>query len=239
MKIVKEGPLYLLDDRWWSPTDNEFLNNRMLDRVRASVCYPFAKPTNSIDDRIMDILDRDMVLIDVGATTGEYTIGASLMVKEVHSIEANPRKADCLRKNMQLHACNNVNVYNYAMSNVEGEIEIYDDDDRIFGGSVYTDGNPDQTFTVTAKTLDSFVDENDIKSNVLKLTVNGHEPEILLGAQKTLKQLKYIVIQSARYEEIIPYLEGFGYCLIKEIESCNHDLLQKTTKILLFERNYI
>ena len=237
MDIVQKGQIYLIDDRWYSPTNNKFLINRMLDRVRSSVSYAFAKPTNSIDDRFMDVLREDHVLIDIGATTGEYTVGASLRVSEVHSLEASPLKHECLEKNIQLHHLNNVTTYNYAVSDTSGELEIYDDNDRIFGGSVYSNGNSDQCFKVDAVTLDGFVKHHNISPDVLKLTVNGHEPEILKGATDTLKSLKYILFQSARHEEIVSYLQERGYEIVEERVSCKHDALNKITKIVLLRNS--
>lgn len=46
---------------------------------------------------------------------------------------------------------------------------------------------------------------------LLKLTVNGHEPDIMAGASEILKQLKYVTFQSARYDEAIALLKQHGY----------------------------
>jgi FkbM family methyltransferase len=236
MKIIKEDNVYLIDDRWYSPTNNSFLISRLLDRVCASVSYQYAIPKNSIDDRFMDILNPDMIVVDIGSTTGEYVVGASQRVKHVYAIEASPVKYKCLTQNCKLHHLDNVQTFNYAVSNTSGEIDIYDDNDRIFGGSVYGKGEPDQLYKVQAITLNDFL--KNINVDVLKLTVNGHEPDILLGADQFLSSSnkpRYILFQTARHEETLEILEKYGYVVVQKRESCVHDLLQKRTIIILVE----
>ncbi len=167
MEIVKvDRDMFLLDDRWYTPTDNHFLARRLLNRLSSSIAGPFVKPIESIDERFMEIINKDFIIVDVGATTGEYTLGASLYSKHVYSIEASPSKFKCLENNMRLHNITNVSALNFAISNTDDEnIILYDVDDSIFGGSVHNNENinPDRKFNVTTLTLDSLVKKYDVE----------------------------------------------------------------------------
>ena len=49
--------------------------------------------------------------------------------------------------------------------------------------------------------------------DVLIVTVNGHEPEVVKGASKLLKNIRLVTFQSARHQEVISYLSKKGFVL--------------------------
>lgn len=225
-QIVKKDDIYLVDNMWCLPTNNPFLVERALDRVKSSLFPPPCEKL-SINERFVHIIQNSHTVIDIGATTGEYTIGAAMRAKKVLAIEASPTKFECLQKNMEKFS--NVETFHCLLSDKPKTLTLYDDDDRVFGGSVIPGDSVQNKFTMDATTLDQLVGET--SPDVLKITVNGHELEILQGGIETLKKTKHIVFQSANYEKILEFLSDYGFKVVESVDSCYHSLLSKYTRI--------
>jgi FkbM family methyltransferase len=133
------------------------------------------------------------VVIDIGANIGAFSLYASYHGATVYSIEPEPHNLEALKNNIKLNNKeNNIHVCPYAISDYKGTAVISDEgggativDDGIFGAEV------------EVMPLDMFFDLYHIKEvDVLKIDVEGAEPEIILGASKeTLQKCKYITME--------------------------------------------
>jgi FkbM family methyltransferase len=133
------------------------------------------------------------VVIDIGANIGAFSLYASYHGAIVYAIEPEPHNLEALKKNIELNNKeDSVYVCPYAISNYKGTAVISDEgggativDDGIFGAEV------------EVMPLDMFFDLYHIQEvDVLKIDVEGAEPEIILGASKeTLQKCKYITME--------------------------------------------
>jgi FkbM family methyltransferase len=133
------------------------------------------------------------VVIDIGANIGSFSLYASYHGATVYAIEPEPHNLEALKKNIKLNNKeDSVYVCPYAISDYKGTAVISDEgggativDDGIFGAEV------------EVMPLDMFFDLYHIKEvDVLKIDVEGAEPEIILGASKeTLQKCKYITME--------------------------------------------
>lgn len=133
------------------------------------------------------------VVIDIGANIGAFSLYASYHGAIVYAIEPEPHNLEALKKNIELNNKeDSVYVCPYAISDYKGTAVISDEgggativDDGIFGAEV------------EVMPLDMFFDLYHIKEvDVLKIDVEGAEPEIILGASKeTLQKCKYITME--------------------------------------------
>jgi FkbM family methyltransferase len=137
--------------------------------------------------------NRGGVVIDIGANIGAFSLYAAYHGATVYAIEPEPHNLEALKQNIKLNNKeDSVYVCPYAISDYKGTAVISDEgggativDDGIFGAEV------------EVMPLDMFFDLYHIKEvDVLKIDVEGAEPEIILGASKeTLQKCKYITME--------------------------------------------
>lgn len=144
--------------------------------------------------RLLDVakIKAPKTIIDIGANVGFFTrlVVDNFPKASVYSIEAVPQVADCLKKNTKTYK--NVQVFNTAMSEESGEFFMNFNKDN----SLVTDFDPKGNIRVKAVTLDEFCQANSIETiDILKIDVEHFEHLVLQGAQNTLKNVKYLVLE--------------------------------------------
>eukprot|EP00546_Thalassionema_frauenfeldii_P015099 CAMPEP_0178917060 /NCGR_PEP_ID=MMETSP0786-20121207/13025_1 /TAXON_ID=186022 /ORGANISM="Thalassionema frauenfeldii, Strain CCMP 1798" /LENGTH=370 /DNA_ID=CAMNT_0020590545 /DNA_START=220 /DNA_END=1329 /DNA_ORIENTATION=- len=157
---------------------------------------------DEVHDRFVSILDKvpPSHVLDVGANIGYYTLLSASLGHKVVSFEPNP--ANILRLCDSLNLNNfvdhpEIHIFQNAVSNVHGE-EMMLHAPRNPGqaflkpveGEEETDDHKAKTIVVM---LDKVAEEQgwlhrpDFKIKLLKIDVEGKEPQIVLGAPKLLK----------------------------------------------------
>jgi len=135
----------------------------------------------------------------INGTTG-WDIGANCgqtlpeMTGRFHTVHAFEPAAEC-RPWLDTWTRHRVTVWDYAVSDLDGDIELTALPDKIDTGQLVTAGthgmewNPEQpgavTRTVPARTVDSIAEQLGIP-DFLKIDVEGHEMRVLAGAWQTL-----------------------------------------------------
>lgn len=133
------------------------------------------------------------VIIDIGANIGSFSLFAAYHGATVYAIEPEPHNLEALKYNIEINNMQD-KVYpcSYAISDYKGVAVISDEgggatikDDGIFGAEV------------EVMPLNNFFDLYNIQEvDVLKIDVEGAEPEIILGASKeNLQKCKYITME--------------------------------------------
>ncbi len=134
------------------------------------------------------------VVIDCGAHLGTLSMVASKKVGasgKVVSVEPHPRTFMYLEKNIKENHCHNVHLVNKAIGDTEGTIAITD-----FYASDLNYLTEEGEKAVEMTTLDVLA--NDIsKIDLLKLDVEGHELQALLGGEQTLLKTNAVYFESA------------------------------------------
>jgi FkbM family methyltransferase len=148
---------------------------------------------------LLDLSSRD-IFIDVGANIGLFSLFASSRCQQVIALEPSSREFVDLLRNIKLNNCKNVVPLLVAASNIAGIIHININPIQHSGGNsvLSTEDNPNQD-NIVALTLDQLVDIFDYHPNkaedkpfnyfqlVIKIDVEGFEPQVLLGMEKLLK----------------------------------------------------
>lgn len=143
-------------------------------------------------------------VIDIGASIGEYTKFLCAMVGpsgHVYSFEPNPPTYDFLLHNVRKLNLGNVELFNYALSDMKGTASIAIPRYR-WGSECHYDAtlevkraNSDcRRVVVTVSTLDSFFAERQEKITFLKCDVNYHELACLRGGLQTLRRSKPAIL---------------------------------------------
>lgn len=147
-------------------------------------------------------------LVDVGANIGNHTRYFSKYFKKIIGFEPQKDVFNLLKLNTS--ELKNTEIYNYELSDKASSKKIYFDDLNRMGGSYH---KLNKNFEETdLKCYDShFIEEN---ISFIKIDVEGHELEALVGMSKSIKKFKPIIAFEGKAEnisEIIHLLEGYSY----------------------------
>lgn len=170
------------------------------------LCERFCKPTSNI--------------LDIGANIGTTTLFFAKCCPEgmVYAYEPSQSMRECLVRNIALNHLNNVHVNPYGLSNKKGRAAIKLECDYNPGsGFVSYDGDGEK---VDLTTLD---DDLSIvhKIDFIKIDVEGHEKNVLIGGEKTICRSKpFMIIEinqkalernNAKQSDIYSILKKWNY----------------------------
>ena len=150
-------------------------------------------------------------VLDIGAWVGTWTMAMNKFCGRVIAFEPDPVHYECLVKNCS----EDVETHQLAVGNEEKMISLSEDNftqaKRVIG-----DGN------IPMVTIDSLnLDDVDL----IKIDVEGYEMEVLKGADQTLKNVEYLMIElnnnSKKYGssnlEIEKYLKKMEFEIIIKV----------------------
>lgn len=124
--------------------------------------------------------------VDVGANIGLFSMIASVEVGEkgaVYAVEALPGNRALLEGNLALNRLRNVQVIPVALTDSDGEINIFPSTNGNLGmASLSASGAKAEPIRVPARTLDSLVADGTVAGcDVLKMDIEGAEELALRG----------------------------------------------------------
>jgi FkbM family methyltransferase len=181
----------------------------------------------------LEYLREGMTVFDVGANVGELTLLFSRFVGEghVHAFEASSNAFERLTTICRAASRRNVHLNHVALAEAEGvvSLHVYDDDYLSWSSRALRplenygiDVKPVAVEETAATTVDLYCERNDIRRiDLLKVDVEGAEYQVLLGAQRMLRE-KLIACLTFEFgqttfdmgndpREMEDYLNGFGY----------------------------
>ena len=174
-------------------------------------------------DTVVSKVKEEMIILDVGADIGYYSLLFSKLVGNngmIYSFEPIPEAKGYLDVNICLNNIMNVKSYEFALFDEEGFSYIEDP----FGKS-RLNNNPDMqnydSIRVQTKKFDSLKINSRI--DLIKIDVEGSEMNVLTGMKETIKKYHPIIllelhcdlIKQYSYlpEDVIGYLEKENYLI--------------------------
>ena len=176
------------------------------------------------------LIKSDMKVVDIGANIGYYTILSAKLVGKsgtVYAFEPEDRNFEDLMENIEFNELKNVIAVQKAISNSDGIATLYTSKYESGEHSLVKGRVKDGLGTVDVETvrLDDVV-KGDI--DFLKMDVEGNEPNVLKGAERTLKgpNIKLVVevfpegLRLAGYtvETLWDYIRSCGFAYIYLID---------------------
>lgn len=170
------------------------------------------------------VLASGGVAVDVGANIGLYTLLFAKLVApggRVFAFEPSPENARRLRVNLLLNEVAHVTVEETAVFSRGGTVTLNLFEDRL--GPWHSLGRPElpdpfaagrtvaptRSVDVPAVTLDEYAERNRIERiDLLKIDVEGAEPDVLAGATGLLQARR---VGSILFEVSLPQLESLGH----------------------------
>jgi FkbM family methyltransferase len=151
-----------------------------------------------------DYLKKNDIIVDIGANIGTITLQSSIKIGsrgKVYSIEPNPKIFNFLLKNIQLNKLSNIETFNVALGDSEGEINFSDNTSDVVNLVLSTNEGIKTKIT----TLDKLIPQ-DTTIDLLKIDVIGYEKFVLIGSKNILKNTKCI-----HFPVIRKQFQNFGY----------------------------
>jgi FkbM family methyltransferase len=156
-------------------------------------------------------LSDTSVMFDIGANIGNHSLYFSSYFNKVHSFEPNPRTFELLSHNAKL--VSNIECHNIALSSKDDLLNMQIERNNWGASKISKEG----TVKINAFKLDNLgIDCSSLK--LLKIDVEGHELEVLLGSETILQTFYPIILFEQNPEffssgssQCIDYLRQIGY----------------------------
>ena len=143
---------------------------------------------------ILNILDKDDVVLEVGANIGYYALIEARICKKIYAVEPHPENLMRLERNIALNDFDNVIVQQGAFGASDGKIPLYVSDLSNWHSCRSAPKSDTDFIEVDCFTIDSFAQRNEIPTFV-KMDVEGYELQVLRGAEKTLKSIRHLFLE--------------------------------------------
>lgn len=155
-------------------------------------------------------LTKDSVVLDIGAFVGTHTACFACLAKQVYAFEPVSKPYKCLVKMLNENNLDNVEAFNFAISDKFEEKEMltnYDGDSRF---AEHCSSNTKFKFneTINCYTIDSMDLE---RVDLMKIDTEKNEWKVLIGAQETIKRCRPIIfLETFRTKQNMRHLETFS-----------------------------
>jgi len=148
-----------------------------------------------IEKEINDLLLPEQVYFDIGANQGMRSFLMLQSNRKTIMFEPNPYLNGINKSRCELNGFTNYSLEQLCLSDKDGFQKFYFSNEPSMSSlkeSFATIRGISKTETVKTVTLDKYVEENDLKEMhpFIKIDVEGHELEVLDGAQNTIHNLK-------------------------------------------------
>ena len=162
-----------------------------------------------------------IIFFDCGCNYGFYSFYvASLSAKNrVFAIEASKQTSKDFLKNLDLNKFSNISFLNNAISNIDGEIILFNESENDWESSqTHKNFNLSSISEVKTVKIDSISNSLDCLDNqiIIKLDIEGNEMKAIQGSLEIIEKMSpLIIIEFSKYifnkQENIKYLENFLY----------------------------
>ena len=140
------------------------------------------------------IVRKGAVVVDVGSNIGWYTLLSAHLAGETGKIiafEPDPSSFSFLSRSLERNGFNNVSLFNYSVSNMEGMRTLWLAKGNLGAHSIVSAHACDEAIDVKSVTLDTCLSKLEVSVvDLLKIDVEGAEPEVLEGAINYLMSSK-------------------------------------------------
>ena len=213
-----------------------FFNDTIAKEI--SIHGVYEKDEIEVLSKLISLKDH---VIDIGANIGNHTIAFSKISKKVYSFEAHPRTFEILKFNTDKYK--NIKIFNIGISNKKGSLFFKNIITTNIGGKKLS-----KTGSIKSQInkLDNII-KSEKKIKLIKIDIEGHEHEALLGMKKLLSNNNSLILLEfceesiAKRRKIInflrdnKYLHSYYFSKEKKISNLGYlDLLIKIILTILF-----
>jgi FkbM family methyltransferase len=151
----------------------------------------------SVTELFKKLLKRGSVVVDVGANIGWYTLMAAQRIGDdgsVYAFEPEPVNFAFLTRSIKTNRYSNVDANEICISNIEGQLPFHLALTNLGSHSIIPQPDRPRNVYVKCTTLDKALINLD-SIDILKIDVEGSEPEVLEGAAQTVTKTRHIIME--------------------------------------------
>jgi len=178
----------------------------------------------------VDVPARSPLIIDVGASLGDFSVYCSKKYPSstIHAIEPENSSFDLLNKNLKLNKCQNVVTHQLALSKLHQKLELSINQSNYGHTNSFSMAS---TQSIAATSLDNFFDTKNISHcHLLKSDCEGAEYDYLLHASpQTLAKISKIVMeyhlfnsdQANNFPKLVSHLQENSFMVCYRLSPVN------------------
>jgi FkbM family methyltransferase len=171
------------------------------------------------------------VIVDIGAHIGFFTlIGAAQVgtAGRVHAFEPVPANFTTLERNVRRNGIQNVTLNRVAVTDRSGRVTLGLDAERLVGKSTgdFTIGGAFGAVEAPAVSLDAYLERigESRPLRLVKMDVEGLEPQVLAGAERTLAEMPPHAVLFEQNAELLGRRGHPADAVVTILEGHNYDL---------------
>jgi len=173
------------------------------------------------------LVSRGMVVVDIGANIGYYTLIAANLVGDegkVFAFEPDPENYALLVKNIEVNGYKNIIPVQKAVSNKTGTTNLFLCEQNKGQHTIFEPSSYWKSIMVKSITLDDYFSEQQDSIDAIKMDIEGAEMLALLGMDRIIKQSPSLKIFTefrpeelracgSSAEEFLNKVTGYGFKL--------------------------
>jgi len=184
--------------------------------------------------------DFGNTILDIGCFEGNTALFFLKELKDVNVIGIEASSQSYKQAVTATEKYDAIKIENYALSDFCGKTEFYVTDNKVSSSLKPVTGTDTRFSTVQVEqvntiTLDEYFlshTESELKILAMKLDVQGHELNVLKGAEKTMKRTLFVLTElsnhetykgGARYYEVDQLLREYGFVLQNIFSGYNYE----------------
>ena len=144
------------------------------------------------------MVKKGMVVLDIGANIGYYTLLAARLVGiegKVFAFEPDPYNSSLLYKNIEVNGYTNIVLVQKAVFSWSGKMELFLDKKNLGGHSLsMANVNKGNSIITEVTRIDDFFKNSTFKIDLVKMDVQGLEMKVIEGMGNVIKENKGIKI---------------------------------------------
>lgn len=182
-----------------------------------SLYIPYIYKEIYLEGLYIDVFNqkKEMVVVDVGANIGIVTQYMRDHAKKVYSIEPSKEHFEALKKNKEFNGWDNVEVFNFALADKDGEMTLNNNNLNRTCHSLTLDYKQGGE-KVKTMAIDTFFIENKIESvDFMKFDVEGAEDMILRsdGFKRVAPKIKAIEVEFhlPTWPNLVKWMMALGF----------------------------
>lgn len=178
------------------------------------------------------------IVIDLGSHIGTFTTLVKTKFPEisVYAVEPNTDNFDIFQKNIKLNNFNNVNAFNYAMSDKNGYCDLLLNKSKPNESKTSSNNiNNKETFKTKMVSFKDFVKINKIKKiNLLKIDCEGCEYQLIKDFPSNIDEIvmEYHILDNNNPSTLLSFFKNREYKLVYSSEN-----LDLNSGIYWFKKN--
>ena len=165
--------------------------------------------------------DKNCTVLDVGANIGNHSVWFSKIFDNVVSFEPSERNGWIFKANIELNNITNIRLIQKGLSDTAGFIELNNDHNKLDTNNGFDQDKPFFTSKQTQQMIEIGIGDSEIAAltlskqiGMIKVDVEGHEPQVIKGLAATIKKHRPIIYWEAFTPDTVneskKVLEQFG-----------------------------